>query len=386
MTINAQYTSTASVFSLTATPASGNALPLTDPSALGNRPLAAYLQAEGANIRFTTDGSAPTSTVGILLVASAAPFFYSGPLNELRFIQVAGGAKLNVVYSQNPVEQGDDGPMGPQGPAGPAGTIADLPAALAALGVYPGGLPSVPIHLDSTQLNHLFSVPLPSFVVAPGAGKLLIPIRMIGKTTPGTISYPPSIFQAGQADPEKSPSWMYGSTGIVFPAPFDGSENSVFACSTIAPLAQLDADIGIDLFFGTDFAGAPFAGSCWGLIGGINQPLNLVFPIDATGSDGIDSSSVTVGAGGLGYAPLDESAITTGNADAVFVVDTVGALGVVLTGHLKTSGSGYSVSDGQATTVNTGSGDGNLTINVGAVGDGNGSLDILLFYQPITLP
>jgi len=96
--MNAQYTTTAPAFSLTATPATGVAYPLTDPSAIGSRPLGAFLQADTHDIRFTTDGSAPTSSVGMLLVAGAAPFFYAGALGDLRFIQVASGSKLNVIY------------------------------------------------------------------------------------------------------------------------------------------------------------------------------------------------------------------------------------------------------------------------------------------------
>ncbi len=99
---NAQYTSTTPAFMLTATPATGVAFPTSDPYSGGQRPLAAFLQADTQNIRFTTDGSAPTSSVGILLVAGAAPFFYAGPLGNLRFIQTTAGSKLNVVYINDP--------------------------------------------------------------------------------------------------------------------------------------------------------------------------------------------------------------------------------------------------------------------------------------------
>ncbi len=107
MTLQATYSTTTPAFRLTTTPDSGVALPLTDPSALGSRPLAALLQADTHDIRFTVDGTAPTSSVGMLLVAAAAPFFYTGDLGSLRFIQTESGSKLNVVYIASPENWAD---------------------------------------------------------------------------------------------------------------------------------------------------------------------------------------------------------------------------------------------------------------------------------------
>jgi len=119
--ISAQYTTTTPAFSLLDTPTTGQALPATDPSSLGIRPLAVYIQADTQNIRFTTDGSAPTASVGMLLVAGASPFYYAGPLNGLRFIQVTAGAKLNVTYADVAV-QGVPGATGAQGSQGTTGS------------------------------------------------------------------------------------------------------------------------------------------------------------------------------------------------------------------------------------------------------------------------
>ncbi len=68
MSLGAQYTTTTPAFSLTTAPDSGTALPATDPSAVGNRPQAVLLQATTHDIRFTVDGSTPTSSYGMLLV------------------------------------------------------------------------------------------------------------------------------------------------------------------------------------------------------------------------------------------------------------------------------------------------------------------------------
>ncbi len=115
MGLNAQYQTTTPAFKLTTAPTSGYALS-TDPSASGNRPLACYLQATTQNIRFTVDGTAPTATVGMLLVAGAEPFYYAGSLIDLRFIQTTSGAVLNVVYAEQfSGEPGQDGAPGADG-------------------------------------------------------------------------------------------------------------------------------------------------------------------------------------------------------------------------------------------------------------------------------
>lgn len=68
--------------------------------------------------------------------------------------------------------------------------------------------------------------------------------------------------------------------------------------------------------------------------------------------------------GGSGYAPGDTGNIDSGNGDAVYVVNTVDGNGAVLTFHLSSRGSGYSVSSNNPTVVISGGGDSALTINV----------------------
>ena len=62
------------------------------------RPQLALLQAEGQNVRWRDDGIAPTATVGMLLIAGSDPYPYDGVLTNIRFIQAAGGAILNVSF------------------------------------------------------------------------------------------------------------------------------------------------------------------------------------------------------------------------------------------------------------------------------------------------
>jgi hypothetical protein len=123
MGLNAQYTTTTPAFGLTDAPQSGYQYSATDPSAAGSRPPACFLQATTQNIRWTIDGSAPTATYGMLLVAGADPFFYAGPLNQLRFVQVASGAVLNVTYSDLNNAPGQPGPAGSPGPTGASGVV-----------------------------------------------------------------------------------------------------------------------------------------------------------------------------------------------------------------------------------------------------------------------
>lgn len=57
----------------------------------------AVLQAEGQNVRWRDDGTNPSSTTGMLIFAGQL-VEYAGALASIKFIEVAGGAKLNVSY------------------------------------------------------------------------------------------------------------------------------------------------------------------------------------------------------------------------------------------------------------------------------------------------
>jgi len=57
----------------------------------------ALIVAEGANVRWRDDGTNPTSSVGMLLLASNL-LSYDGDLNRIKFIEVTSSAKLNISY------------------------------------------------------------------------------------------------------------------------------------------------------------------------------------------------------------------------------------------------------------------------------------------------
>lgn len=57
----------------------------------------AIIQALTQNVRWRDDGTAPTAAIGIRLTAGA-DLFYTGELANLRFIQEAATAEINVSY------------------------------------------------------------------------------------------------------------------------------------------------------------------------------------------------------------------------------------------------------------------------------------------------
>lgn len=61
----------------------------------------AILQCETANVRFRDDGTDPTATDGMLLIAGANYYEYRGDLSKIKFLEVAINAVLHVsVYRE----------------------------------------------------------------------------------------------------------------------------------------------------------------------------------------------------------------------------------------------------------------------------------------------
>lgn len=61
------------------------------------RAMYAELSAEAQAVRWRADGTDPTTTVGNLIPAGGT-YFYTGPLDKLKVIRVAAGAKLNIQF------------------------------------------------------------------------------------------------------------------------------------------------------------------------------------------------------------------------------------------------------------------------------------------------
>lgn len=77
--------------------ATGLTVPPCSPNGLNQKPTFALIVAEGQNVRWRDDGTAPTATVGMPLVVGV-PLQYDGSLDKIQFIEQVAGAKLNISY------------------------------------------------------------------------------------------------------------------------------------------------------------------------------------------------------------------------------------------------------------------------------------------------
>ena len=57
----------------------------------------AVIQSETQNVRYRDDGTNPSASVGMILVAGDI-LYYTGVMSSIKFIQVAASAKLNITY------------------------------------------------------------------------------------------------------------------------------------------------------------------------------------------------------------------------------------------------------------------------------------------------
>ena len=77
-------------------------IPLRDPDGTSCKPNAVILQATGQNVRWRADGTAPTATVGMLIVSTAEqPLYIDAAIDRLRFIETAASAVLNITYLED---------------------------------------------------------------------------------------------------------------------------------------------------------------------------------------------------------------------------------------------------------------------------------------------
>lgn len=57
----------------------------------------AVIQCESKDVRWRDDGTDPTTTVGMVLTAGST-LIYTANFSNIKFIEVASGAKLNISY------------------------------------------------------------------------------------------------------------------------------------------------------------------------------------------------------------------------------------------------------------------------------------------------
>jgi hypothetical protein len=77
--------------------AAGLTVPTQTPNGSATKANFAIIVAETQNVRWRDDGTDPTASVGMLLVAGV-PFQYDGDLSRIKFIETTASAKVNVSY------------------------------------------------------------------------------------------------------------------------------------------------------------------------------------------------------------------------------------------------------------------------------------------------
>jgi hypothetical protein len=75
----------------------GLTVPTQTPNGSNTKANFALIIAETQNVRWRDDGTNPTASVGMLLVAGT-PLQYDGDLSRIKFIETTGSAKLNISY------------------------------------------------------------------------------------------------------------------------------------------------------------------------------------------------------------------------------------------------------------------------------------------------
>ncbi|HMU86918.1 MAG TPA: hypothetical protein PKC11_04730 [Agitococcus sp.] len=66
-------------------------------SSVPSRARLVMIQAESQNVRWRDDGVNPTASVGMVIVANDT-LFYTGDFSAIKFIEVTGSAKLNIIF------------------------------------------------------------------------------------------------------------------------------------------------------------------------------------------------------------------------------------------------------------------------------------------------
>lgn len=75
----------------------GLTVPTQTPNGSATKANFALIICETQNVRWRDDGTDPTASVGMLLVAGT-PLQYDGDLSKIKFIETTASAKLNVSY------------------------------------------------------------------------------------------------------------------------------------------------------------------------------------------------------------------------------------------------------------------------------------------------
>lgn len=221
----------------------------------------------------------------------------------------------------------------------------------------PPGLPFTVTKLTAAQIRTLFSAPV-TVVPAPGAGFMVVPMRAVTVYTFGTVAF--------------------GNTQLDELQLFYSGDSATNLTSLINP--------------GILAAASRWASSADVAIGSALESLSLnkavVLQNPTADYNAGTIVTTTLGAGGTGYAVNDTGTITTFDADATYIVNSIGAGGAVVTFTITNPGTNYLVSNANATArggAQPGAGSG-LTINITAVTQGDGTLKVVTYYTIVPVP
>lgn len=206
----------------------------------------------------------------------------------------------------------------------------------------PFGLQQVTVSITAAEILDSFDNPV-ELVPAPGAGFVVVPLRVI------------KFAGAGAA---------YNTTAEVRSA--DGS------------------DVAAAVSFGEAFDSYTVPNIGGALAEFENRALVLLGGSTIDDNAGAIATS-SLGTGGADYEVGDIGSIDTGNADAIYEVDTVDGGGAVTAFTVTEAGSGYAVAAGVATTAIDGMGTG-LEIDIDSITLGSRPVSITVVYSVISTP
>ena len=305
---------------------------------------------------------------------------------------------------------------------------------------------TIVVRISGAQLNTMNSVPVQ---IMPGVdGRLVVPTRLLDAFYTGSTSFA-GTFAGTWAWMYGTTGVQFGcSFGLMVnaatladdlesQADWDPACNTDGAEGAASPLFGLLPGLGQPLMLQNDAdftgsqgiassnlnaGGAGYAvGDTFNVTGGggsgaagvVDSVVNGVFPIievdisanvvvvegDQTAHfTALDSVTISDSAANDGTYTVTSATLTMDGNTAILLVELLvnataplGNItsvdnGAVLTYHITSSGTGYSVTIGAATTHTSGSGDDNFTIDINTVGDGNGWLDLLLEYRILKRP